>query len=1206
MIDPDAAGAATDPADDAAGLNRRGFLSLTGLAAGAAMGAGLLATLADALPAAGASTGAISMVLQGISRSGGAPAAAPVPHPLPYQTVILRRAVDQCVLTLQLWNMSIDFSADPPVLRRVSDLKPAYLAVGLGGSTSETGLHVAEHAFPLQDGALAGSAQTPAPTPALPTQNVANPAIGARVAGPSRLVFLVPDAVFAANSTQPLVFDTAHLLNWLGLTLSVAPNAVGVPAPGRGFGGLGAPRAPSATQTAIELPYRLVISPPQFPVFGLLDPRGPAPVVFVNAVEPVIQDGWTELWHTRLGQYEWTLIGPPGGDQALVRVLDETSRRRTVRAIWCTDTNFAKDLRNNASEPTDGDQPFRSSLSYADRYDIVRLSADFTPASSGGPYGRQGFVPGPATVDLLMLSSLGGWLHAGAHWDLPNAPSTTRKPQYNSSLLSWRHRAAQGRDSYVRVVRKGYLFPWGHKASLITVTEREPTALGTDVGAYLRQKTFIVISDPVKSYGGSSDFAPHDGRKIPFTTVEALTLVTPDLAAPKRYTTKAAAKAVFRPMLDASNPCLFHFRGTDWAGDPVDFRSPVLWVDDTVAYSDAASTPVIDDVITKWQQDYPAIDLHHKRVSLAAPKNPSAATGDTQVVVASFELGANHAGTSTATQRVAAGQPDFYPALHTVSVHHPEAATASGNAVAATTLEYETAHYLSAGFTGNPGGLFLQRVTTQDRRTITFKGDHAGAAVTPNLGIDGISREIGPAAGNLALLAAGAFDPKAVFAGVQARLLGGLELSTILGLVHFGTGDTAGNARALALTSVERQSPHRVVTTLDWHPVVINGGPTIAVGGHQVQVTIFEVRDPDGQYPVDSSPDADRVDGSSTSMDLHAVIVTDLDNPANSTSAVVGQLRNFNLNLFGKETTYFIQIPFDSLTFRAQAGKKTDVDVQIAADGVAFQGTLSFVQQLADYLKFDGSGLVIDTAGSAITAELTLAIPSIGVGVFALENLAFSAGVAIPYNGDPVRFDFAFCSRENPFQLEIMMFTGGGYVGLGIGADGVELLEFGFDFGLGISIDIGIASGQVSLVGGISYSSQKVGQAQDVQLTAYVKASGGISALGIVSVSIEFYLTLNYEDDGTSSQLSGTAEMEISVHVLFFGGTVGFSVQETFAGSSSSAGAHHVAADLLPAGGSARALRGAPANTGNTFGDVFTQSDWDAYCTSFALIGVGS
>ena len=45
-----------------------------------------------------------------------------------------------------------------------------------------------------------------------------------------------------------------------------------------------------------------------------------------------------------------------------------------------------------------------------------------------------------------------------------------------------------GRDTFVRVVVKGYLFPFGHQASKIVVTERR-----FEKGiAYLRFFTFIV------------------------------------------------------------------------------------------------------------------------------------------------------------------------------------------------------------------------------------------------------------------------------------------------------------------------------------------------------------------------------------------------------------------------------------------------------------------------------------------------------------------------------------------------------------------------------------------------------------------------------------------------------------------------------------------------------------------------------------------
>jgi hypothetical protein len=349
-------------------------------------------------------------------------------------------------------------------------------------------------------------------------------------------------------------------------------------------------------------------------------------------------------------------------------------------------------------------------------------------------------------------------------------------------------------------------------------------------------------------------------------------------------------------------------------------------------------------------------------------------------------------------------------------------------------------------------------------------------------------------------------------------------------------------------------------------------------------------------------------------MDLHAVIITSLDPTLPSTTSVVGQIREFNLNLFGTGSTYFILIPFDSLTFRSQSGQKTDVQVQVNSGGIQFQGPLSFVQDLASYLSFDGSGITINTAGPAITADLTLAIPNITVGIFALDNIAFSAGVTIPYNGDPVSFNFAFCSVENPFQLEILIFTGGGYVTLTIGAHGVQELSIGFDFGFGYSIDIGIASGQVSLTGGITYTSQQLAIGQDVTLTAYIQAGGGLSCLGVVSVSVQLYLGLTYHTLEGQSSLSGTAMLTISVHVLFFGFDVGITMTETFAGhdDNGSTGAHlrhaHLAklnaarakaiaakADVVPA-------FVADPTEPNTFGGTLTSDDWAAYCSSFAVV----
>ena len=69
----------------------------------------------------------------------------------------------------------------------------------------------------------------------------------------------------------------------------------------------------------------------------------------------------------------------------------------------------------------------------------------------------------------LHLTSLGALIDTEGTW------STT--PDH-VDLEQWRHLATLGRDHYVRVMYAGYLWPFGHAASLIKVTERKFESLG--------------------------------------------------------------------------------------------------------------------------------------------------------------------------------------------------------------------------------------------------------------------------------------------------------------------------------------------------------------------------------------------------------------------------------------------------------------------------------------------------------------------------------------------------------------------------------------------------------------------------------------------------------------------------------------------------------------------------------------------------------
>ncbi len=100
----------------------------------------------------------------------------------------------------------------------------------------------------------------------------------------------------------------------------------------------------------------------------------------------------------------------------------------------------------------------------------------------------------------FQLSALGATLDMLGTWQERSAKDGI--PANN--LASWRQVTTEGRDQYVKVVFYGYLFPLGHTATLTTVTNRvlspDPVSPGLYADAYLQNKSFIRVTEPLKSY----------------------------------------------------------------------------------------------------------------------------------------------------------------------------------------------------------------------------------------------------------------------------------------------------------------------------------------------------------------------------------------------------------------------------------------------------------------------------------------------------------------------------------------------------------------------------------------------------------------------------------------------------------------------------------------------------------------------------------
>jgi hypothetical protein len=246
---------------------------------------------------------------------------------------------------------------------------------------------------------------------------------------------------------------------------------------------------------------------------------------------------------------------------------------------------------------------------------------------------------------------------------------------------------------------------------------------------------------------------------------------------------------------------------------------------------------------------------------------------------------------------------------------------------------------------------------------------------------------------------------------------------------------------------------------------------------------------------------------------------------------------------------------------------------------IEFLGDLSFLNTLRQFIPSDGfqDPPSLDVTADGITAGYSLPLPSIGVGVFSLENIALSAALTLPFfSPNPVRFRFAFCSREHPFLISVSLLGGGGFFGIAVGPDGVEILEASIEVGANVSIDVVVASGNVHIMAGVYLKFDMV--AHDSQLTGYLRAGGSLDVLGLISASVEFYLGFTYYF-GPPCSIAGEATVTIEVHVLFFSASVSASLRREFSDPPISF------ADLIPA------LAGDPPGT---------SSIWNAYCDSFA------
>ncbi|MBD0290769.1 MAG: hypothetical protein ICV74_05885 [Thermoleophilia bacterium] len=529
-------------------------------------------------------------------------------------------------------------------------------------------------------------------------------------------------------------------------------------------------RPPAADETSIELPYKLVLSPH-------------AAAGFAHAAEPRRARGRVELWHSRLGT------------QTERGVNETDGAARTVRAVWArSGAPLGFPMRRGEPDRPRTDafgslvdtEPPYTSLDADDRWSIVHLTSDFV-----------GYRPEPVDVRRLMLTSLGGWLDSQGMW--------TRPYPEGIALSEWRHLATMARDHYVRVVYEGMLFPFGHRAALVKVTERRfhPETRGN--AAYLRQRMFIVLREQERTYAapGISEGGELLERTLPFHRIRIRTQVTPplddpnlcQLAPPTGY-----GRKLFWPKV-GGKPFPFDVVAETIDGT-VEFTAPAIFG----SFDEKPAPPRNPGLMTLARAAYekePAsrVPLGGQRVTLARPN----VNGDTTFALESLSLSAHvldAAGTAAldAYYELPAPperRPCFFPKLRAFDVHLPAVQVLSGanGASSATFARAYAGEPGGDGFGGANKGEVLLAISSGPPLDFSSKGDRSGGLVQPSLAIKGLSRKLGPVSGTagadgLQEIADGSFKPADFFAGpLGPKLFGAISLADVVAAAGLGDLD---------------------------------------------------------------------------------------------------------------------------------------------------------------------------------------------------------------------------------------------------------------------------------------------------------------------------------------------------------------------------------------------------------------------------------
>ena len=1074
-------------------------------------------------------------------------------------------------------------SNDPklPVLEVENAEKPAYLILTFPPQT------IAERAYfeapvvvigqdptsgvPQDTDTFPSNGTPPANTPPLDAPGYVDGQrpIVAMLGRESRLVFKV-------LLDHAIPFTVAGILDWAGLELSVNPIAAISRNPTDGeITNAPAISEPKPTETSLELPYRLVISPS-------------AEVAWNHRTAPFTHRGRTEMWHTRM---QLRTVGPNGKP-----VIEELTRTNTasMRAIWSPDYNTRRGRDTTADDP----ELQRTAMAPNDRHQIVILTSAFHgylvkkkisfpliqaegfnaigPAADRSaadidrarkiptaylPKGSYEitvpYVPEPFEAHQVMLSPLGGWLKSRGYWDPPFAAPPPDRPSaddvfddifddigdivgpgipdrprpfspvehidFNDLILPdvvFQRSEQLDLSEWVHIATQGR----DHYVRIVYEGELWPFRHRAAL-VKITERKFREVNGIVGAYMIQRMFIvvrepekSFNDRHMPYSRVRLTTLVTPDIAEPEIKA--GTARSFWVEVMTGTGEVYFPFHGIaiDHDGKESDFAIPMMFVSISDLPKNAAAVAKYynaKDMIVPRQANVPG-----QKITFALKNKAGDKTNDnTELVTESINFVVDPIEIAPQMLMAVVKVPQVNELLGTdnpTTIRYSQDYLANNfdgaNGVFAEIAKLDNGTYTD----GNPFAGILA-----DTLKATFDSRQAGGIATPNMSLSTLTRELGPIAGKAADALIDSFDPVDFFGDGLAFLFGTFDLAKLI-----PAGPLVQNSPQMKMTTDDISVGKKITACLCCNAPL-----------NYVNLVVAEFIK---NYKQDSTFTI--VGCIEKELKLDGTLLSE------PTFDMTGTLTNFQVIILKSVTVNFLEFGFES-----HSGDKTDVKVKLdPAQPLAFGGDLEFVEELRNAIPPDlfGDGPFLDISPIGITAGFSFALPPIAVGVFALKDVSLGAALTLPFtDGKPV-FDFNVSTREKPFLLAVSIFGGGGFFRLQIDTAGFKMVEAAFEFGVTCALDLGVASGEVHVMAGIYFSLQRKEGSTEMSavLSGYLRMGGSLEVLGIIKVSVEFNLSFTY--DSNTDKAYGRATLTVEVEVLFFSASVELTVERAFGGES--------------------------------------------------------